>query len=368
MAGPGLKLVLGLSLFALLTACDDKPPVERQRPRVLVQEVRPADFAATVTLTGDVQARVQTELSFRVGGKIIQRMVDVGDRVSARQVLARLDPKDLQTNVDSAQAQVVAEQARVKQTAAAFVRQQKLLPKGYTSQSEYDAAQAALRSSQSALAAARAQLANAREQLSYTALVADAPGVITARQAEVGQVMQATVPVFSLARDGERDAVFNVYESLLVEPPTDKTVVVSLLDNPQVKTTGTVREITPAVSAQTGTVQIKVTLSELPAGMELGSVVSATAKVPGKSAVELPWSALTKNLSDPAVWLVDGEDKAQLHTVKVARYLTGKVIISEGLNGGEKVVTAGGQLLHPGMLVEIAAQPAQGPIQPGARP
>lgn len=360
MAGPGMKLVVGLSLFALLTACDDKQPMERQRPRVFVQEVRPADFAATVTLTGDVQARVQTELSFRVGGKIIQRMVDVGDRVSARQVLARLDPKDLQTNVDSAQAQVVAEQARVKQTAAAFVRQQKLLPKGYTSQSEYDSAQAALRSSQSALAAAQAQLANAREQLSYTSLIADAPGVITARQAEVGQVMQATVPVFSLARDGERDAVFNVYESLLVEPPTDKTVVVSLLDNPQIKTPGTVREITPAVSAQTGTVQVKVTLSELPAGMELGSVVSATANVPGKSAVELPWSALTKNLSDPAVWLVDGDGKVQLHTVKVARYLTGKVIISEGLNGGEKVVTAGGQLLHPGMLVEIAAKPAQG--------
>ena len=135
MVGPGLKTVLGLSLFALLTACGDKKPVEKDRPRVFVQEVKQTDYAAAVTLTGDVQARVQTELSFRVGGKIIQRMVDVGDRVSAKQVLARLDPKDLQTNVDSAQAQVVAEQARVKQTAAAFVRQQKLLPKGYTSQS-----------------------------------------------------------------------------------------------------------------------------------------------------------------------------------------------------------------------------------------
>ena len=186
---------------------------------MFVQVVKPADYAAPVTLTGDIQARVQTELSFRVGGKIIQRSVDVGDRVTAKQVLARLDPKDLQTNVDSAQAQVVAEQARVKQNAAAFVRQQKLLPKGYTSQSEYDSAQAALRSSQSALSAAQAQLANARDQLSYTALIADAPGIITARQAEVGQVVQATVPIFSLARDGDRDAVFNVYESLLAERP-----------------------------------------------------------------------------------------------------------------------------------------------------
>ena len=354
MAGPGLKTVVGFSLLVLLTACGDKKPVEKDRPRVFVQEVKAADYAASVTLTGDVQARVQTELSFRVGGKIVQRMVDVGDRVSAKQVLAKLDPKDLQTNLNSAQAQVVAEQARVTQTSAAFVRQQKLLPKGYTSQSEYDSAQAALRSSQSALTAAQAQLANAREQLSYTALIADAPGVITARQAEVGQVVQATVPIFSLARDGERDAVFNVYESLLTERPEGKTLEVSLLDNPAIKTTGTVREVTPAVSAQTGTVQVKVSLSSLPEGMQLGSVVSATAKLPGKAAVELPWSALTKNISEPAVWLVDGEGKAQLHTVMIGRYLTGKVIISAGLDGGEKVIIAGGQLLHPGVKVEIA--------------
>lgn len=354
MVGPGLKIALGLSLLAMLSACGEKKPVEKDRPRVFVQQVKLADYAASVTLTGDVQARVQTELSFRVGGKIIQRSVDVGDRVSAKQVLARLDPKDLQTSLDSAQAQVVAEQAKVKQNAASFVRQQKLLPKGYTSQSEYDSAQAALRSSQSSLAAAQAQLANAREQLSYTALIADAPGVITARQAEVGQVVQATVPIFSLAQDGDRDAVFNVYESLLAGPPSDRSVVVSLLDNPAIKTNGTVREITPAVSEQTGTVQVKVTLHGLPPGMQLGSVVTATANTQGKAAVELPWSALTKDISQPAVWLVDGEGKAYLHPVTVGRYLTGRVIISGGLDGGEKVVIAGGQLLHPGVIVEMA--------------
>ncbi|MFJ7312703.1 efflux RND transporter periplasmic adaptor subunit [Pseudomonas sp. NPDC098747] len=367
MASPGLKTVVMLGLLTLLAACGDKKQVEKELPRVFVQEVKPVDYAASVTLTGDVQARVQTDLSFRVGGKIIQRSVDVGDRVTAKQVLAKLDPKDLQTNVDSAQAQVLAEQARVKQSAAAFVRQQKLLPKGYTSQSEYDAAQAQLRSSQSALKAAQAQLANAREQLSYTSLIAEAPGIITARQAEVGQVVQATVPIYSLARDGERDAVFNVYESLLAGPPEDRSIEVSLLDNPKIKTTGTVREITPAVSAQTGTVQVKVTLHSLPDGMQLGSVVSATAKAPGKSAVELPWSALTKNLSDPAVWIIDGEGRAQLHTVTVGRYLTGKVIVSDGLKAGDKVIIAGGQLLHPGMKVEIAENTYKD-LQVGAQP
>ncbi|MGY2292466.1 efflux RND transporter periplasmic adaptor subunit [Pseudomonas sp. SDO528_S397] len=354
MGGPISTLVLSLGLVALLTGCGQEKAEPKAHSRVFVQTVQPADFAAAVTLTGDIQARVQADLSFRVGGKIIQRLVDVGDRVSARQVLARLDPKDLQTNVDSAQAQVVAEQARVKQTAAAFVRQEKLLPKGYTSQSEYDAAQAALRSSQSALTAAQAQLANAREQLGYTALIAEAPGVITARQAEVGQVVQATVPIFSLARDGERDAVFNVYESLLVEPPPDVAITVSLLDNPSIKAVGRVREVTPAVAANTGTVQVKIALDSLPKGMELGSVVSATANGPAKASIELPWAALTKDLNAPAVWLVDGDNQAQLHKVTVARYLTGKVIIGDGLKGGEKVVVAGGQLLHPGMRVEIA--------------
>lgn len=178
--------VVCLGLLYMLTGCS-KEEVPETLPRVGVQQVQPTDFAARVTLTGDVQARVQTDLSFRVGGKIISRSVDVGDHVKANQVLARLDPKDLQNNVNSAKAEVFAAQARVTQTSAAFVRQQKLLPKGYTSQSEYDSAEAALRSNQSALKAAQAQLANANEQLSYTALVSEAAGVITERQAELAR-------------------------------------------------------------------------------------------------------------------------------------------------------------------------------------
>ena len=356
--------VLGLAVsLGLLGGCGAEKPPEPQLPRVRVQQVQTVDFAAKVALTGDIQARVQTQLSFRVGGKIIQRMVDVGDRVTARQVLAKLDPKDLQTNVNSAVAAVAAEQARVTQSSAAFVRQEKLLPKGYTSRSEYDSAQAALRSSQSALKAAQAQLANAREQLSYTALIAEAPGVITERQAEVGQVVQATMPIFGLARDGERDAVFNVYESLFADPAGDQPVVVSLLEDPQIKAVGKVREVTPAVSAETGTLQVKIALEKLPPGMDLGSVVSVSLQAPGKASVELPWAALTKGLGkelgQPAVWVVDDQGKAKLRGVTVARYLTGKVIIADGLKGGEKVVVMGGQLLHPDMQVEIAATEQQ---------
>ncbi|WP_166358358.1 efflux RND transporter periplasmic adaptor subunit [Pseudomonas akapageensis] len=349
------KFIVGLGVLAVLAGCGEQNPAEPQRPRVSVQQVKAGDFAASVTLTGDIQARVMSDLSFRVGGKIISRSVDVGDRVTAQQVLARLDPKDLQTNVDSAVAAVSAEQARVKQASAAYDRQVKLLPKGYTSQSEFDSAQAALRSTQSALRAAQAQLANARDQLGYTALVADAPGVITARQAEVGQVVQATMPIYTLARDGERDAVFNVYESVLIGARRDQPVTVSLIENPDIKAPGKIREVTPVVSAETSTVQVKIALLEVPAGMELGAVVSATGEVQkGEVSIELPWSALTKGLDEPAVWVVDGDNKVSLRSVKVVRYLTGRVILNDGLKDGEKVVVAGGQLLHPGMQVEIA--------------
>ena len=360
MAGPRNKAVMGLSLLVLLTACGKERPTEPLSPRVYVQQVSTREFAPPIQLSGDIQARVETQLSFRVGGKIIERKVDVGDHIQANQVLARLDPKDLKIQVETAQASVNAQQAQVVQTRAAFIRQQKLLPKGYTSQSEYDAANAARLSAQSALTAAQAQLANAREQLSYSQLQAEAPGVITARQAEVGQVVQATMPIFTLARDGARDAVFNVYESLFIEPPKNPTVQVTLLSNPAIKVNGQIREITPTVSAQSGTLQIKVQLDALPKGMDLGSIVSVNLTPPPSRSIELPWSALTKDISEPAVWIADEQSIVRLQRVKVGRYLTGSVIVSEGLKDGVKFVVAGGQLLHPGMKVEVAPIPSGG--------
>lgn len=346
------------ALAGLLAGCGQEKAAEPDTPRVQVLNVQPVAYNASVQLTGDIRARVQTELSFRVSGKIVQRGVDVGDHIKAQQVLARLDPKDLQTNVDSANAAMLAEQARRVQAQAAFERQAKLLPKGYTSRSEYDAAQAQLRASQSSLAAAQAQLANAREQRGYTDLIAEAPGIITARNAEVGQVVQAAAPIFSLARDGERDAVFNVYESVLAQAQPGQPVTVQLLDDPSVTATGSVREVTPAVSAQTGTLQVKVALRDLPPAMRLGAVVSGSLQAPAKPAIELPWAALTKQLHDPAVWVVQG-DQVSLRKVSVARYLTSKVIVSDGLQAGDQVVTAGGQLLHPGMHVEVAQENSQ---------
>lgn len=348
----------GLAFFLLmtLTGCGQEKPAEHL-PRVLVREATTTDYAARPSVVGDIQARVEAQQAFRVGGKIIERNAEVGDVVKAGQVLARLDPQDLRTQVQNARAAVSAEQARLRLAQVGFERQAQLLPKGYTSRSEYDRAQAELRSAQSSLEAARAQLASANDQLSYTELKASADGVITQRSGEVGQVVQATMPIFTLARDGERDAVFNVYESLFQNPQGDRVVSVYLLSNPKVRVDGRVREVTPTVDSRSGTLKVKVGLDAVPAEMTLGSVVNASVAAPAQHSVVLPWSALSKLGSQPAVWLLDQERKARLQPVRVARYASEKVVIASGLEAGQTVVTVGGQLLHPGQVVEVAQPP-----------
>ncbi|WP_437882993.1 efflux RND transporter periplasmic adaptor subunit [Pseudomonas sp. LRF_L74] len=350
-----LPLWLAVATIATLAGCgDDSIPV-KEPPLVRVIEAHGSDYVASASITGDIQARVQSDLSFRVAGKVIERLVEVGDQVKAEQVLARLDPQDQQNNLNAAQAAADAARSQHKLAEANLWRQQQLLPKGYTSRSEYDAALANQRSAKNSLAAAEAQLADAREQLGYTDLKAEADGVIIARQAEVGQVVQATAPIFTLARAGERDAVFNVYEALLAAPPGQNIEVV-LLDDPKVRASGHVREVTPTVSAQSGTVQVKVALDEVPEAMGLGAAVSATVDAAATRSFELPWSALTKAEHEPAVWRLDAQGRTQLRPVRVGRYLTDKVIISAGVAEGDRIVVAGGQLLHPQQTVDIARE------------
>lgn len=376
-----MKPTLALCLLALaLAGCGPEKPAERL-PRVLVREATRTNYAARPSVVGDIQARIEAQQAFRVGGKIVERKVDVGDAVKAGQVLARLDPQDLRTQVENARASVAAEEARLRLAQAGFRRQGLLLPKGYTSRSEYDRARAELHAAQSSLEAARAQLASARDQLSYTELKASADGVITQRSGEVGQVVQATLPIFSLARDGERDAVFNVYESLFQGEREDQPVEVYLLSNPKVRLAGRVREVTPTVDPRSGTLKVKVGLGQVPAAMGLGAVVGAELPQTAQPRVVLPWSALFKQGKSPAVWVLDDQDRARLQAVGQVGFGRERVIIGTGLQAGQRVVVAGGQLLHPGQKVEVAraeqaAEPLQGAAQaeprviprPGAQP
>ncbi len=219
--------------------------------RVKAVTAQIVDYTPSVTLTGVIAVRVQADLSFRVSGKISERLVNVGDHVEAGQVLARLDPDEQEADVASARAGLASGEAMARQAVTAFDRQKELLARGNTTRHDHDQAEAALRSAKAQLDQAHADLQQAQDQLSYTELRADSAGIITARNAEVGQVVSQAQPVYSLARDGPRDAIFNVHEWALNNVTTDKDLGITLLSNPSVTAVGDLRAISPAVNPST---------------------------------------------------------------------------------------------------------------------
>jgi RND family efflux transporter MFP subunit len=304
-----------------------------------------------VTLTGEVQARIQSDLSFRVSGRVTARLVDVGAHVDAGDVLARIDPAQQQADLDAATASLAAAESQVRVAASTFERQQTLMSKGFTTQVAFDQAQEGLRTAEGQLESAKAQLGRSKEALGDTELRASATGVITARNLEVGQVMQAAQSAFTLAQDGDRDAVFDVYESIFFREPEDK-IAITLLSDRHVTAVGRVREVSPTIDSKSSTVRVKVAIENPPAKMTLGSAVAGTARWKPVKQIVLPWSVLMATGSAPAVWVVEPRTRTvSLKPVTVDSYETGTVVIKGGLQPGERVVVDGGKLLNLGQSV-----------------
>ena len=355
---PVALLGAGLIAFGLLGGCKEDAAVQAPTTLVEVVTAQRSDFAPRISLTGAVMAEVQSDLSFRLSGKILERMVDVGDHVVAGQILARLDPQEQQIDVDAAKAGVSSAQAQVKQATSSFDRQKSLLTTGVTTRRDYDQAEQAFHSAQAQLASANAQLANAQAQLSYTVLKASADGVIVARAVEAGQVVAQAQIAFTIARDGPRNAVFNVHEWVLANVAPDAGVEIALVSDPRVKATGAVRDVAPAVDASTATITVKVALADPPPAMTLGALVTGAAPMKSREVFLLPWSALFEIDGKPAVWVVDPSSKAvALKPVVIDRYTTDKIAILSGLTPGEIVVSAGIQTLRPDQKVTIAKAP-----------
>ncbi len=235
---------------------------------------------------------------------------------------------------------------------ATFDRQSYLLSNGFTTRTAYDQAQEQLRTAQSTLELAKTELGRTREALGDTELHARAAGVITARNLEVGQVVQAAQSVFTLAQDGERDAVFDVPESMFFGDVEHGRVSLALVSDSDVTATGYVREISPAVDPKSSTVRVKVAIQNPPSAMTLGSAIAGTAGTKPASEITLPWTALTAMGSKPAVWIVDPKtNTASLKPVTVGAYEAGAVLIKEGLEAGDRVVVDGGKLLSSGQPV-----------------
>jgi membrane fusion protein, multidrug efflux system len=341
--------------LGLLAGCRNDSPPEAPLTRVKAVTTEIVDFTPSITLTGVIEAQIKTDLSFRINGKISERIANIGDHVVKGQVLARLDPDEQNEEIVSAKASVASAEALVQQTSAAFTRQKDLLSRGNTTRRDYDQAEADLRSAHAQLNQAQSDLKLAEDQLSYTELRAEADGIITAQKAEVGQVVAQAQTVFVLARDGARDAVFNVHEWAMNNAVTDKDLAISLVSDPAVKTVGDVREIAPAFNTDTETVRVKVALRQTPDAMSLGSLVNGTAPMLTHKVVQLPWGALFEISGKPAVWVIDPRSTTvSLKPITLSRYTRDRLVIGEGLGSGEIVVSAGVQLLRPGQKVEIA--------------
>jgi membrane fusion protein, multidrug efflux system len=358
LRGPG---ILAVALVAIvLSGCNDHAAAPIMRAAIVRTEiVQPRDRQASATLTGEIQARFRTDLSFRVSGRVLARYVDVGARVQAGDVLALLDPAEQQADVDAATAAVLAAESQLRVAKATFERQKALIASGYTTRTVFDQAQEGLRTAEGALEAARAELGTSKDAFGYTALRAEAAGVVTARNLEVGQVVQAAQPVFSLAQNGERDAVFDVYESLFFGDLDDSRVSLALVSDAGVTASGHVREVSAAIDAKSATIRVKVAIQDPSAAMTLGSAVAGTVKAKAQQQIALPWSAMAAAGSKPAVWIVDPATKAAaLKPVTIGGYEAREVLIKAGLEPGERVVIDGGKLLSVGQAVTYEGDPS----------
>jgi len=350
--------LLAASAIAL-GGCERKTSAKEPVPRpVRTLTAAKGGTGETIVLTGQISAENEAALSFRIGGRIIERFAGVGDRVEPDQVLAKLDPQNELNGLRSAQAAVSAAEGRVVETSNAYDRQKTLLPQGFTTQALYDQAQQALRTAQSQLDNAEAQLQIAEDRVSYTELKAGVIGSITARSAEAGEVVQPGQTLFQVARQDGRDAVFDVPAQVIRSASPDAKIVVSLIDDPAVTAGGRVRQVDPQADPITRTFRVRVGLINPPPAMFLGATVRGRLELKGTPGIALPASALTRIDGQPAVWLVDLADKTvSLRNVQIARFDPGTVLVSHGLDGGEIVVTAGVQALHPGQKVRLLGAP-----------
>lgn len=354
------KLSIFLLIALSLVSCDNKKIASPAQPKsVIAVEARTTQFTSSATLSGSVTARTETQLSFRVSGRIIERNVEVGSHVKAGDILARIDPAQQLADVDVAKAGLAAAQAQLRQATLALNRQKELLATQITSKANYDQAEAALRTAEGSVDAATAILASAKDTLGFTYLKADADGIITARNAEVGQVQQAAQTVFTLAHEGRRDAVFNVFESLFLNNESNEIIAVSLLSDPSVTISATVREVSPSIDASTGTIRVKVDLGEQGSIMPLGAIVTGRFSYQSKQVILLPWSAMASIDGNPAVWLIDPQtSRVSLQKVQVSDYETGLFAVTNGLKDGDLVVTEGGKLIRMGQQVSILRREA----------
>ncbi|WKV52274.1 efflux RND transporter periplasmic adaptor subunit [Dickeya fangzhongdai] len=346
-------LLLAASLLSGCNDADSEPAPAPPRP-VRTVTVAPSATGEVLSQIGEIRPTEETALGFRLDGRVVSRAVDVGAIVKEGDVIATLDARDSENQLQSAKADLTRAAASERLAEQNLNRMKQLAPNGAISRSQLDEAQSNWASAVSVRESAQASVKSAQDRLGYTRLSAPVAGVITAVSANPGQVVNAGQEVVRLATFVGRDAVFNISERLITSGLKDPLVTVSLLSNPAIKTQGHVRDVSPLADSETRTWRVRVSLVTPPQEMVLGATVQGEVTLPGGNAIELPASALTRQGDRPAVFVVDPQTQTlRLQPIVLRNYSDSQIVVDDGLAAGDKVVTAGVSKLRAGEKVTL---------------
>ncbi len=345
--------VLGAAF--LLAACSKPAAPEEPVRAVKVLTVGVDAFTSSHEFAGEVKAQVESRLGFRVGGKIIKRQAELGQRVKAGQVLAQLDPQDYKLAADAARAQVAAVATQRDLAAADYKRYKELKEQNFISGAELERRETTLKAAQAQLEQAQSQLAVQGNQANYAVLLADVSGVVTAVEAEAGQVVSAGTPVLRIAADGPRDVVFSVPEDKVAAIRVGLPVRVRVWAQ-GAELTGKVREVSASADPATRTYPVKVALDTREPPV-LGATVYVQPQglaASGIQVIKLPTSALRQEGKNSAVWVLDKASMTvRSQTIQIATADGNDAVVAAGLQPGMLVVSAGVHVLSPGQKVTI---------------
>jgi len=354
--------VAGLIVVTLgLAGCSqEKAEVEAIIRPVKVVEIGQAETSRELDYSGSVRARTEMNLGFRISGKITERLVDIGQHVTAGDVLARIDATDYELSVKSAKASLDAAERQVETVDLSRKRAEQLFAKNFTSKSQLEQATLTYNQAVATRDAARSTLSQAQNQVVYTDLKASENGIVTAVSADVSQVVGAGTPVMTVAVDGEKEVLIAVPEMDIAEFKPGKDVKAGFWSDDALSLDGKVREVAGSADPQSRTFAVRVSLPDDPRVL-LGMTASIKASVASRQQlVSIPLSALAEKDGQKIVWTVDrGSDTVHPRPIKVAEFTADGVSVADGLKPGDVVVAAGTQFMTENLQVKLTGGAAQ---------
>ncbi|MCA1369516.1 efflux RND transporter periplasmic adaptor subunit [Bradyrhizobium sp. BRP14] len=363
------NLLALVALGAVLAGCSEEKVETKDVVRpVKVVEISTAGQARALDYSGSVKARTETNLGFRVAGKITERLVNIGDRVRPGDLLARIDPSDLELAVKSAEASLLAAETQVQTAALAKSRAEQLFGKAFSSKAQLDQATLAYDQAVSTRDAAASSLSQAKNQVAYTNLKSDQNGIVTAINADMGQVVGTGTPVVTVAVDGEKEVEIAVPEMDIAEFRPGKPVKARFWSNDALVVDGHVREVSGSADQRSRTFSVRVSLPNDERVLLGMTATVETAAVNSQPLVSIPLSALAQKDGKDIVWVVD-RNASTVHArgIELADFADDGVRVTGGLQPGDLVVAAGTQFMSEDLKVKLPAIAGPSAEQQSAR-